>query len=133
MNKKFVISVVVIFILSMIIGQAVHGFLLNQDYAQLGHMFRPAQDMAGYFPYLVVGQILFAVGFVWIYLQGRENKPFLMQGVRYGIAIAVLTTLPMYLIYYAVQPLPGAMVVKQIVLDTIAVVILGVVVAWLNR
>jgi len=45
----------------------------------------------------------------------------------------VLTTIPLYLIYYAVQPIPGAVVVKQIVLDVIAVVILGIVVAWLNQ
>src|SRR5262247_435932 len=49
------------------------------------------------------------------------------------IVIAVLTTIPVYLIYYAVQPIPGAVVAKQIVLDVIAVVILGTVVAWLNQ
>ena len=42
-------------------------------------------------------------------------------------------TIPTYIIYYAVQPLPGAMVVKQIVFDTVAVVVLGVIVALLNR
>lgn len=39
---------------------------------------------------------------------------------------------PTYLIYYAVQPMPGALVIKQIVLETVAMLVMGVVVALLN-
>lgn len=70
-----------------------------------------------------------AVAFVWIYRQGREDRPPVGQGLRYGLAVAALAVVPKYLIYYAVQPLPGALVVKQIVLDTIVVVVIGIVVA----
>jgi len=42
-------------------------------------------------------------------------------------------TIPMYLIYYAVQPMPSALVYKQIVFDTLGVLLMGVVVAWLNK
>jgi len=38
-----------------------------------------------------------------------------------------------YLIYYAVQPMPGALVVKQIVFDSICMVLLGIVAAWINQ
>lgn len=69
----------------------------------------------------------------WIYLRGHENKPFVAQGLRYGLAIAVLTTIPTYLIYLAVQPMPEALVVKQIIFDTIAMLAMGVVVAWINK
>jgi hypothetical protein len=48
-------------------------------------------------------------------------------------AVAVLMTIPMYLIYYAVQPWPGAVVVKQIVFDVIGVLAMGVVVALINQ
>jgi hypothetical protein len=47
--------------------------------------------------------------------------------------VALLTIVPTYLIYYAVQPMPGAMVVKQIVFDGIGTVLLGVIVGWLYR
>ena len=56
-----------------------------------------------------------------------------MQGIRYGMAVAVLMVLPMYLIYYAVQPMPGMLVAKQIVLDTFNFVVMGIVIAWLNK
>lgn len=46
--------------------------------------------------------------------------------------MAFVTAVPVYLYYYAVQPTPGALVVKQIVFETIAVIVKGVVVAFLN-
>jgi len=131
--RKCVISVAVIFVVAMGLGYLVHGVLLHDHYAQLSGVFRVPEEAAKYFPYMLLAHVLFAVGFVWIYLKGKENKPFLMQGVRYGLAIAILLTIPTYLIYYAVQPLPGELVAKQIVFDTIAVVVMGILVAWLNK
>jgi len=134
MDKRFWLSAVVIFVLSFAFGFVVHAALLGEDYAKLTGLFRPHGEQQALFAYLVVAHALFALGFTWIYRQGIDRgKPFLGQGVRFGIAIAVLTTIPVYLIYYAVQPIPGAVVAKQIVLDVIAVVILGIVVAWLNQ
>jgi hypothetical protein len=133
MNKKFLISVVAMFVLSMALGLVVHGTLLKADYGTLPALFRPETEAAGYFAYMLLAHLFIAVGFTWIYLQGREDKPFLAQGVRFGAAIAVLMTIPTYLIYYAVQPMPGMLVAKQIVLDGISVILMGIVVAWLNR
>lgn len=133
MNKKFLIAVAIMFVMSMAIGFFVHGILLQDDYAQLPGLFRPERDAASYFLYMLLAHVFMAVGFVWIYLQGKENKAFLMQGVRYGIAIAVLMTIPTDLIDYAVQPMSETLVAKQIIFDTIGVVLMGIVVAWLNK
>lgn len=56
-------------------------------------------QLVKFFPFMLLAHVFVAVGFVWVYLMGREDKPFLAQGVRYGVAIAVLTTVPTYLIY----------------------------------
>ena len=133
MNKKFLISVVVMFVLSMGLGFLVHGLLLNQAYTQLQGLFRTPQDAQAYFPFMLLAHVFIAFGFVWIYERGKEDKPFLTQGIRFGLAVAVLSTIPMYLIYYAVQPMPAAVVYKQIVFDTLSVLLMGVVVAWLNK
>ena len=83
---------------------------------------------------MLLADALMGFGLTWIYVKGREaGKPPLAQGVRFGMAIAVLMTVPMYLIYYAVQPWPGAVVVKQIVYDGIGVLVKGVVVALINQ
>lgn len=58
---------------------------------------------------------------------------WLQQGVRFGVAAALFGFVPMYLIYYTIQPWPRVVVVKQIVLQSIVVVIVGIVVAWINK
>lgn len=129
----FAISAAALAVLSMVLGGVVHVWLLGPEYAKLTTLFRPQQDQQGYFAYMILAHVLIGIGFTWIYRQGRERKPFLGQGVRFGIAVAVLMVVPMYLIYYAVQPMPGALVAKQIVFDTICFVLLGIVAAWINQ
>ncbi len=134
MGKRFWISVVVMLALSLGLSFIIHDALLGPDYAQQPSLYRPQPEMQAHFPVMLLAHALYAFGFTWIYLKGREAaKPFLGQGVRYGLAIAVLATIPTYLIYYVVLPLPAALVVKQIVFETIAVVIMGVVLAAITQ
>jgi hypothetical protein len=53
--------------------------------------------------------------------------------LRFGVAIALLAVVPMYMIYYVVQPMPGDTVIKQIVFDGILTLVLGLVVAFIYR
>ena len=133
MNKRFWISVAVMFVLFLAFGFLVHGLLLAGDYTAAATLFRSPEDQMGYFPYMLIAHLFAAFAFVWIYVRMKEDKPFLAQGACYGLVIASLTIIPKFLIYYAVQPLPGITVVKQIVFDTIATVVLGIVVALLNK
>ncbi|MEO8137033.1 MAG: hypothetical protein ABI831_24020 [Betaproteobacteria bacterium] len=134
MSKRFWISVVVMFVMAMMIGFLVHGMLLAPEYKKLTTLFRPEADQARYFPVMLLAHVLIAFSFTWIYVRGREaGKPFLGQGVRYGIAVALLSSVPMYMIYLAVQPMPEAVVIKQILSDTIGLIAMGIVVAWINR
>jgi hypothetical protein len=132
MNAKCLIASLVIFVLWMAAGFVVHGQLLAGDYLATGLM-RPVEEQQQYFVWMIIAHLLMAVAFVWIYTRGREAKPWLGQGLRFGFAVAVLACIPIYLIYYCVQPLPGMLVVKQIVFDTIVLLILGAVVAFLYR
>ena len=134
MNKQFVLSVVVVFIVAMLLGMVVHGMLLHGDYDKLaGKVFRTPADSQGHFLYMIVAHISMAIGLTWVYRQGRTSAPWLGQGVRFGIALWVLITLPGYLIYFAVQPLPSDLVAKQIVFDGIGNILIGITVAFMNR
>jgi hypothetical protein len=133
MNKKFLIAWVVLFVAWFIGSFVVHGVLLSADYMRLSSLFRTEADAQKYFPLMVLAHVLLAGAFVWIYARGVEAKPWLAQGVRFGIAVALLTIVPSYLIYFVVQPMPASVVIKQIVFDGILLVILGIIVAWLYR
>ena len=133
MNRKFLLSVVVMSIASLLLGFVVHGVLLHAEYAKLPNLMRTEQDAMNHFPFMLLAHLLIGTGFTWIYLKGREDKPWLVQGLRFGAAVAVLMTIPIYLIYFAVQPMPSDLVAQQIVFDVIALLIMGMLVAWLNR
>lgn len=133
MNRKFVIAWIVIFVAWFLGSFVVHGVLLNADYMRLGTLFRAPADSQRYFPLMILAHVMLSGAFAWIYARGVEPKPWLGQGVRFGIAVAFLTTIPTYLIYFVVQPMPAATVVKQIVFDSVLMVILGVIAGWLYR
>jgi hypothetical protein len=133
MNGKFFAAWLVVFVAWMTGSFVVHGLLLGDDYSRLPNLFRPQTEAGGLFWLMILAHVMLAGAFTWIYLRGREARPWLAQGVRFGVAVALLTVVPTYTIYYVVQPMPGAMVVKQIVFDGALIVVLGVIVAWLYR
>jgi hypothetical protein len=130
---RFAISVVVLFVLSMALGILVHGVILAPEYAKLASLFRPEADAQSHFWAMLLAHVFIAVGFTWMYIRGREAKPWLGQGLRFGLAVAVISTIPVYLIYLAVQPMPDALVFKQIAFDTLAMLVMGAVVAFVNK
>ena len=132
MNKKFLIAWLVMFILYFAFGFIVHGVLLHDDYVATGIM-RPEEQQQGMMGLMILAHVMLAGAFTWIYARGVENKPWLGQGLRFGLAVAFLAVIPLYLIYYVVQPLPSSLVCKQIVFDTVCTLILGAVVAFLYR
>ena len=133
MDKKFLISWLVLFVVWMAGSFLVHGVLLNADYMALRNLFRSPEDAQTFFPLMILAHVFLAGALVWIYSRGVEAKPWLAQGVRFGLAVAFLTAIPTYMIYYVVQPMPGATVVKQLIFDGVLIVLLGVVVAFLYR
>jgi hypothetical protein len=137
MDKRFWISGIVAFIVLYMLSFVVHSLILGGDYMRVMEeqkLFRPPEEAMNYMPFMLVAHLLMGFAFAWIYRQGiAPNEPWLMQGVRFGVAAALFGTVPMYLIYYSLQPWPFSTVIKQIVLQTISTVIAGIVVAWLNR
>ncbi|HSE39420.1 MAG TPA: hypothetical protein VLH08_01530 [Acidobacteriota bacterium] len=133
MNKKMLISILVIFVMAMGLDFLFHAVLLAPDYARLANLYRIQSDQENHFPFMILAHVILAIGFVWIYNKGKEEKPWVAQGIRFGLAVAVLSAIPHYLIYYAVQPLPGLLVFKQILFGTITFVLMGIVTAGLNR
>ncbi len=132
MNKQFIISVVVLFVVTMILGFVVHGLLLSEAYQASG-LFRSEEDSQNYFQYMLLAHLFMAIGLTWVYRMGRQDKPWLQQGIRFGVAISVLITIPTYMIYYAVQPMPAGLVHQQLIYDSIAMVIVGITTALVNK
>ena len=134
MDKRFWISGVVLMIASGLFGFIIHGLLLKPDYAALGPIMRSDADAANYmFPWMVLSDVAYGFGITWIYRQGwTPGASAIGQGLRCGLAVAMVSTIPMFLIYYAVEPLPGMLVARQEGFALVQMLLLGVLAALLN-
>jgi hypothetical protein len=82
---------------------------------------------------MIVANVLFSLALAWIYAQGVNDRPWLGQGIRFGAGLWLLTAVPGYLTYYAVQPWPEAVICKSIGFDLVRLLVLGVVAAAIYR
>lgn len=130
---KLIIAGIVGFVISMVAGMVFHGGVLNSDYAALGPMMRPEADAMGYLPFMIASHLIKGFAFAWVYQQGVSAGNWLGQSIRFGIAMAFLIAVPLYLVYYAVQPLPGMLVAKQIVFDSISMMLMAIAVGFILR
>ena len=112
--KKFVVAFVAVLVVSNLGGFVVHGWLLQGDYAQFPNLLRTQEDANAHFLFMLLNFIFYSLGFVWIYAHGVEEKPWVGQGLRFGAAVWLMTSVAFFLTYYAVQPWPGEIVAKQI-------------------
>jgi len=133
MKKKFIIAWIALFVAWLLGDFLIHAVLLHSDYMQLSNLYRTEADQQKYFPLMILAHVIMSGALVWIYARGAEAKPWMAQGVRFGVAVALLTAVPTYMIYFVVQPMPGGVVIKQILGEGVLMVILGTIVAWLYR
>jgi hypothetical protein len=131
--KKASLAFVVVLVLANVTGFLVHGMLLQPDYRSMPQLQRSLEEQQAHMPFMLFGSVVYSLAFVWIFARGVEAKPWLEQGVRYGVAVWMISSIPTYLTYYTVQPWPENLVMKQIGFDLVSVVLLGVVAAAIYR
>ncbi|MDE3034243.1 MAG: hypothetical protein KGI56_11300, partial [Acidobacteriota bacterium] len=90
MTKRFWLSFIVLFVLSMLLDFLIHGWHLHGTYQALPALYRSDADSQHYMGWMLLAHALIAYAFVWIYLRGREDKPWLGQGLRFGFLVAAL-------------------------------------------
>ena len=133
MNRKFWLSLLAVLVVNMLLSFLEHGVLLRADYAALPTVMRSEQDSQGYFGWMLLGQFLISCSFVWLYLRTRRETPWVGQGLRFGLAAALLSTVPHHLIYHAVALFPTGLMAKQVLFDLPVMLAMGLVVAWVNK
>ena len=132
-TKKFLITAVAVFIVGFTLSFVIHGVLLNEDYSKLPNLLRTQEEAQNYFPFVIVANILYSLALAWIYAQGVTEKPWMGQGIRFGVAVWLMTAVPGYLTYYAVQPWPVEVIYKSIGFDLVRITLLGILAAALYR
>ena len=108
------------------------GFILGADYAPFyGTLLRPGPDWRMLM--LPVAHLSFVVSFVWIYARIGPSGPWFREGLKFGVLGWLVGQVPLWLLWYAEQPWPEALVVKQLGLELVSSLALGLVVAAMAR
>jgi hypothetical protein len=132
-DKRFWICGIVMAIAAQLAALLIHAWLLVPDYQALAVLYRPEEEAGRYLGWMLLAHACIGFALTWLYAQGyARGRSAVGQGLRFGFALALFSVIPGYLIHYAVQPLPATLVVKEIVFGTLAMLLLGLLVAWLQ-
>jgi hypothetical protein len=130
--KKLVLAIVAAYIVLMFTNYLVHSVWLMSDYAAIPASHRNPQGILHRFWAMAIGQFFFAAMFAYIYTRGRERKPWMVQGIRYGIIMTFMTVIPYSLSEYVVYIIPYQLAIKWMIAGGIQLIILGLVVAGIS-
>ena len=109
---KFLLRTIVVAVAMFALGFVGHQLLLGRDYAAIEPIMRSKSDMQAHMPFALINCLVFSAAFVWIYAQGRSAKASVGQGVRFGVAVWAIASVPLYLTNYVIEPWPGMFVAK---------------------
>ena len=132
-TTKFLIRTLVIAVAMFALGFAGHQLWLGRDYVSIEPIMRTKQDMQAHMPFALISCFCFSGAMVWMYSQGRNSKPWLGQGIRFGVAVWAIASIPLYLTNYVIEPWPGAFVAKILVWELVAMSVLGSLTARLAK
>lgn len=131
--KKTFLAFLMIFVLTAATNFLIHAILLQGVYQQSANLLRGPQDGQAHALFLLIGFFFFAVAFVWLYPRSSSGGGWMMQGLRYGIAVWFMATVSRYLIYYAIQPWPFNTVLLQLGYEFVATLLMAEALAFVAR
>lgn len=131
-TKRLIGAMVAAFAILFIAGFLVHGVLLGATYRQMrevGFSFRPEEALRHKLWGIWISDTLYSILFAWVYAKGREEKPWVAQGIRYGILMTLFTVVPPSINDYVAYNLPHELVLHWMLAGLITLILMGVAVA----
>ena len=133
MDNRFVWATLAAFVVAFALCAVFHGWILFPNYIALPAVYRAPEFDAFRFILLILAWLVMAASMVALYRFGVEDKPYLGQGLRFGLLAAGVSAVPYNLFWYVGTNISGMLAIKQLILEAIIVVAMGVVIAWFYR
>lgn len=128
MQKKFLLAALATFVLVMIADSLFYALFLEKFFPSPNAKVMP--DM----PFLILGQVIFALVFAYMYPKGVERGTMPEQGAKYGVTIALMYGLAMDLMLFASTT---GWTLQQVLIDSayriFILAIAGVLVAFIYK
>jgi hypothetical protein len=129
-TKRIVLATLAAFVVAQFLAGLIHGFILAADYAPYeGTLLRGGAD-AWQSVFLPVAHLSFIVGLMWVYTHAPMKGSTARQGVFLGLLAWMMGQVPLWLIWYAEQPWPDSLIVKQLGLELISSIVIGLTITF---
>jgi hypothetical protein len=134
-TKRFAGTLAAAFLVSQLLAITVHGYVLAADYAPFyGTLLRKMEPEGAWrMLFLPLSHLSFVFALVWFFVRIRVEGTPLVQGLKLGAVGFLVGQLPLWLLWYAEQPWPGTLVVKQLVLELTSSLIIGATIGVVAR
>ena len=132
-RTRIVLTTFAAFLVSQVMAVLIHGFVLAADYEPFdGTLLRSGAD-AWQFIFLPVAHLAFICGLMWVYTHAQLRGSRMRQGLTLGVLGWMMGQVPVWLLWYAEQPWPGSLVVKQLGLELVSSIVIGLTIAFTAR
>jgi len=128
MLKKYLLSVLLVFVLWSVLDFVIHGIILSQAYQATASLWRPMAEMKTGLMYL--SSLITAAAFVGVYALLVTDKS-IKTGILYGVLMGLFSGVPMALGSYSYMPITGYIAVVwfcgSVILMTLAGLCVGAI------
>jgi hypothetical protein len=134
MTKKRITGAVLAGFVWLAVGRyLIHNVWLASAYLNNPLLWRSQTAMLHRLWVIHLANFILAGAAVLIYVRGIEAKPWLGQGLRFGVLLALATAVPQSLVEYFVYPISQTLAVQWIIGEGALMLLLGVLVAAICR
>jgi hypothetical protein len=129
--KRFIIAFIAAYLFLFIWGWLFNGVVLKDVYSETPNLWRSQSEMMSLFLWIIIGQALIVFGFVAIYSSGFAGGG-VIAGIRLGILLEI-AAIGMRMGFYAVQPIPGKLILYGSLGGLIEMIIVGAMVGAIYK
>ncbi len=129
--KRFILAFIAAYIFIVLWGWLLNGVLLKDIYAQTPNLWRSQSEMMSLFHWIIIGQALIVFAFIMIYASGFAGGG-VIAGIQLGVLLEI-AAIGMRMGFYAVQPIPGKLILYGSVSGIIEMIIVGAIVGAIYK
>ena len=129
--KRFILAFVAAYIFIFLWGWLLNGVFLKDVYAQTPNLWRSQSEMMSLFHWIIIGQALIVFSFVMIYASGFAGGG-VVAGIRLGVLLEI-AAIGMRMGFYAVQPIPGKLILFGSGGSLLEMIIVGAIVGAIYK
>ena len=131
--RRIVFAVVVGFVVQLGGLFLIHSVLLRQDYVDTAALWRPREAQIMRVWAMLLAVLIYVIGAVLVYVRGVEQKPWMGQGIRFGILLALEVVVYGSLSGWVILPIPHMLAVKWILSESLLSVVFGLAVTGICK